>query len=84
MPPLDPNAVPPQEGEVWLNSFLLRREVELRELYEMPIEELDLIRSEALTLQKDKETRRHKYLIAGYFAELATLIADRRIASESK
>ena len=84
MPKPEP-AVPPQEsGEFWLNSFLLRREVELRELYDLDTRELDLIRAEAVGLQKDNETRRHKALIAGYFEELARIITERRIASESK
>jgi hypothetical protein len=71
--------VPPQEsGELWLNSFLLRREVELQELYQLSTPDLDLIRAEAAVLTKDSETRRHKLLIAGYFLELAQIIAARR------
>ena len=76
--------VPPQESkERWLNSFLLGRDIELQELYDLSIRDLDLIRAEALTLQKDPETRRIKSLIAGYFAELARIITDRRIAEET-
>jgi hypothetical protein len=77
-------SVPPQEGEIWINSFLLRREVELQEMYEMPTRELDLLRAEMITLQKDSETRRPKALIASYFEALAGIITDRRIASEAE
>ncbi len=84
MPKPEPSVPPQETGEVWFNSFLLRREVELQQLYDLPTRELDLIRAETVTLQKDNETRRHKALIAGYFDELARLITERRIASESK
>jgi hypothetical protein len=78
----DPD-VPPQESkERWLNSFLLGRDVELQELYELPTRELDLIRAEALTVMSDPETRRIKYLFASYFEKLAQIITDRRIAEE--
>jgi hypothetical protein len=78
-------AVPPQEsGEVWLNSFLLRREVELHELEDLPTASLDLIRAEALTLIEDPETRRPKRLVASYFEKLARIITERRIASEAE
>ncbi len=63
---------------VWLTSFLLRREVELQELYQLSTPDLDLIRAETAILLKDSETRRHKALIAGYFLELAQIIATRR------
>jgi hypothetical protein len=72
-----------QNPRVQLFSFLLNREVELDELYRLPIEDLDLIRAETATMIKDVQTSRLKALRAGYFLELAQIIAARREAGAS-
>ena len=39
--------IPPQESkEKWFKSHLLGKEVELRELYELPQDQLDLVMAE--------------------------------------
>lgn len=74
-------SVPPQlSGERWFNSFLLGREVELGELYDLSDRELDLLQAEAATLWRDPETNRHKRLFASYFGELARVITTNRQA----
>ena len=50
--------VPRQESrEKWFKSHLLGREVELRELYEMPQNELDLLMAETAELRSDLANR---------------------------
>ncbi len=75
--------VPPQESrEKWFKSHLLYREVELKELYEMPQQELDLLMAETAELRSDfgnRERNVGKYCTAGYFLELARIIDKRRI-----
>ena len=75
--------IPPQESrEKWFKSHLLSREIELRELYEMPQQELDLLMAETAELRSDLGNRERnvgKYCTAGYFLELARIIDRRRI-----
>ena len=74
--------VPKQESrEKWFKSHLLDREVELKELYEMPQEELDILMAETAELRSDPGNRDRnigKYCTAGYFLELARIIDKRR------
>ncbi len=76
--------VPPQESrEKWFRSHLLDREIELRELYEMPLEELDMIMAETAEIRSDSSNRERnlgKYCTAGYFLELSRIIDSRRAA----
>ena len=78
--------VPPQESrEKWFKSHLLGREVELKELYELPQNELDLLMAETAELRSDPENRDRnlgKYCTAGYFLELARIIDKRRLMEE--
>ena len=74
--------IPSQESrEKWFRSHLLDREVELRELYEMPQSELDLLMAETAELRSDPDNRDRnlgKFCTAGYFLELARIIDSRR------
>ncbi len=73
--------VPNQSREKWFKSHLLDREVELRELYEMPQDELDLLMAETAELRSDPGNRERnlgKFCTAGYFLELAKIIDKRR------
>ena len=76
------NDIPPQESrEKWFKSHLLAREIELKELYEMPQQELDLLMAETAELRSDQGNRDRnlgKYCTAGYFLELAKIIEKRR------
>ena len=78
--------IPPQESrEKWFKSHLLDREVELRELYELPQNELDLIMAETAELRSDPGNRERnlgKYCTAGYFLELSKIIDRRRSMDE--
>ena len=75
--------VPQQESrEKWFRSHLLDREIELKELYEMPQQDLDLIMAETAELRSDignRERNLGKFCTAGYFLELARIIDRRRI-----
>jgi len=75
--------VPPQESrEKWFRSHLLGREVELKELYDLPQPDLDLLMAETAELRSDPENRERnigKYCTAGYFLELARIIDHRRL-----
>ncbi len=77
--------IPPQESrEKWFKSHLLSREIELKELYEMPQQELDLLMAETAELRSDfgnRERNIGKYCTAGYFLELARIIDKRRLES---
>ncbi len=77
--------IPSQESnEKWFKSHLLSREIELRELYEMPQQDLDLIMAETAELRSDvlnRERNIGRYCTAGYFLELARIIDRRRIES---
>ncbi len=77
------NEIPPQESrEKWFKSHLLAREVELKELYEMPQEDLDLLMAETAELRSDlgnRERNLGKFCTAGYFLELARIVDRRRI-----
>ncbi len=67
--------------EKWFKSHLLGREIELRELYEMAQEELDLLMAETSELRSDLDNRDRnlgKFCTAGYFLELARIIDRRR------
>ncbi len=76
------NDIPRQEAkEKWFRSHLLGKEIELRELYEMPPEELDLLMAETAEFRSDQGNRERnigKYCTAGYFLELARIIDKRR------
>ena len=75
--------IPRQESrEKWFKSHLLDREVELKELYELPQQELDLLMAETAELRSDignRERNLGKYCTAGYFLELARIIDKRRM-----
>ncbi len=75
--------IPAQElREKWFKSHLLAREVELRELYELPQDELDLLMAETAEFRSDSGNRERnlgKYCTAGYFLELSKIIEKRRI-----
>tara|TARA_Y100001968_G_scaffold181035_1_gene165806 strand:+ start:536 stop:793 length:258 start_codon:yes stop_codon:yes gene_type:complete len=75
--------IPRQESrEKWFKSHLLDREVELRELYEMPQPDLDLLMAETAELRSDPGNRERnlgKYCTAGYFLELARIVDQRRL-----
>ena len=77
--------IPQQESrEKWFKSHLLSREIELKELYEMSQEDLDLLMAETAELRSDSGNRERnvgKYCTAGYFLELARIIDKRRIES---
>ena len=74
--------VPNQElREKWFKSHLLDREIELRELYEMPQDQLDMVMAETAELRSDPSNRERnlgKFCTAGYFLELARIIDKRR------
>ena len=78
--------IPPQESkEKWFRSHLLGREIELKELYKMDQEELDLLMSETAEIRSDidnKERNLGKFRTAGYFLQLSRIIEKRRFASE--
>ena len=75
--------IPPQElKEKWFKSHLLGKEVELRELYELPQDQLDLIMAETAEIRSDiefKEKNIGKFRTAGYFLELARIIEKRKL-----
>tara|TARA_B100000700_G_C14727963_1_gene706978 strand:+ start:35 stop:292 length:258 start_codon:yes stop_codon:yes gene_type:complete len=75
--------IPSQElREKWFKSHLLGREVELKELYELPQNELDLLMAETAEFRSDIDNRDRnlgKYCTAGYFLELAKIIDKRRL-----
>ncbi len=77
--------VPHQESrEKWFKSHLLLREIELKELYEMSQQDLDLLMAETAELRSDLGNRERnigKYCTAGYFLELARIIDKRRLES---
>ena len=77
------NEVPLQESrEKWFKSHLLAKEVELKELYEMSQQDLDLLMAETAELRSDLVNRERnigRYCTAGYFLELARIIDKRRI-----
>ena len=79
------NDVPRQESrEKWFKSHLLTREIELKELYEMSQQDLDLLMAETAEFRSDLGNRERnigKYCTAGYFLELARIIDKRRIES---
>ena len=74
--------VPQQESrEKWFKSHLLDREIELKELYDLPQHELDLLMAETAEFRSDTDNRDRnlgKYCTAGYFLELAKIIDQRR------
>ena len=78
--------IPRQESkEKWWRSHLLGREIELRELYEMRPDELDLVMAETAEFRSDLGNRDRnlgKYCTSGYFLELARIIDKRRSAEE--
>ena len=77
--------IPPQElKEKWFKSHLLGKEIELRELYELPQDQLDLVMAETAEFRSDIGNRDRnigKFCTAGYFLELSRII-DKRRASE--
>ena len=79
--------IPSQEAkEKWFKSHLLGREIELRELYELPQEQLDLIMAETAELRSDSDNRDRnlgKFCTAGYFLELSRIIDKRRSIDQS-
>ena len=78
--------IPRQESrEKWFKSHLLGREVELKELYDLPQNELDLLMAETAELRSSPDNRERnlgKYCTAGYFLELAKIIDRRRFMDE--
>ncbi len=79
--------IPPQESrEKWFKSHLLGREVELRELYDLPQNELDLMMAETSEFRSDPDNRDRnlgKFCTAGYFLELSKIIDRRRCSDEA-
>tara|TARA_B100000700_G_C14746297_1_gene715395 strand:- start:134 stop:391 length:258 start_codon:yes stop_codon:yes gene_type:complete len=75
--------IPAQESrEKWFKSHLLGKEIELKELYDMPQNELDLLMAETAELRSEPGNRDRnigKYCTAGYFLELARIIDKRRL-----
>ena len=75
--------IPAQElREKWFKSHLLGKEVELRDLYELPQDELDLLMAETAEFRSDPGNRDRnlgKYCTAGYFLELSKIIDKRRL-----
>ena len=75
--------IPKQESrEKWFKSHLLTREIELKELYEMSQQDLDLLMAETAEFRSDLGNRERnigKYCTAGYFLELARIIDKRRL-----
>lgn len=68
----------------YFKSWILGRAVYFDELYTMPAKELDLIIAECRAVRADAKTPdrlRKRQLMAGYFAELGALIAERRLKS---
>ncbi len=86
MTPKQEREVPYQEvKEKWFKSHLLDREIELRELYLLPQEDLDLIMAETAELRSDPSNRERnmgKFCTAGYFLQLAKIIDGRRDNNE--
>ena len=78
-----PYDIPPQESkEKWFRSHLTGRELELRELYILGFNELDLIMVETAKIKSDiefKEKNIGKFRTAGYFLELAKIIEKRKL-----
>ena len=76
--------IPLQESkEKWFKSHLLGRELELRELYELAQDELDIIMAETAEYRSDVDNRDRnlgKFCTAGYFLELSRIIDKRRSA----
>ena len=75
--------IPAQEQTMrkWFRSHLLGREVELRDLYELSSEELDLLMAETAEIRSDPENRSRSHgrrCTAGYVLELARIIDGRR------
>ena len=61
---------------------MLGREIELRELYSLGFNELDLIMAETSEIRSDiefKEKNIGKFRTAGYFLELAKIIERRKL-----
>ena len=55
------NDIPPQESrEKWFKSHLLSKEIELKELYEMSQQDLDLLMAETAELRSDIANRERK------------------------
>tara|TARA_Y100001968_G_scaffold164680_1_gene150730 strand:- start:580 stop:828 length:249 start_codon:yes stop_codon:yes gene_type:complete len=75
--------IPYQESrEKWFKSHLLGKEIELKELYELPQDQLDLLMAETAELRSDPGNRERnlgKFCTAGYFLELARIIDKRRL-----
>lgn len=76
--------IPNQETtQKWFRSHLLNREVELHELYELPLGELDLLMAETAEIRSDPENRARnhgRWCTAGYMLELARIIDARRLS----
>lgn len=79
-----PRDIPKQETtQKWFRSHLLNREVELQELYELPLGELDLLMAETAEIRSDPENRARnhgRWCTAGYMLELARIIDARRLS----
>ncbi len=75
--------IQPQEmREKWFKSHLLGREIELKELYELPQDQLDLLMAETAEFRSDignRDRNLGKFCTAGYFLQLATIIDKRRM-----
>jgi hypothetical protein len=79
-----PRDIPKQETtQKWFRSHLLNREVELQELYALPLGELDLLMAETAEIRSDPENRARnhgRWCTAGYMLELARIIDARRLS----
>ena len=78
--------IPQQESrEKWFKSHLLGREIELRDVYELPQNELDLLMAETAEFRSDSDNRDRnlgKFCTAGYFLELSKIIDRRRLMDD--
>ena len=75
-----PPEIPSQEDTLhFITSFRLKREYELRDLYDLPPQELDILQAEMQVVVDDPETTRAKRLLASTFVNLAVLVRQQRI-----
>lgn len=73
--------------EVYLKSFLLKREVKLSELENLAQDELEYIMAEAKAITKESEAFRERKFVANIFYELAAikiLARERRDKDDNK
>ena len=75
-----------EQNRKWFRSYLLSRELELQELYDLAQGELDLAMAETAEIRSDPENRSRshgRWCTAGYVLELAKIIDARRARDRS-